>query len=407
MSGDLVRGEIAGYGGVAQVEVVSRSRPMQSLYRRPLPPALVAFAAPEGRALFDAARAEGGMEAFFPLIEQFHTQADPAFCGLGTLVVALNALGVDPGRLWKGPWRWFSEEMLDCCSPLERVRARGITLDELACLARCNGAAATLSRATADNVTAFRATLRAAARASADPVLIVSYDRSVLGQTGVGHFSPIGGYHEASDHALVLDVARFKYPPHWVSVTALHAAMQALDPATGRPRGWVELRRSPRPASLLYTARCVGDGGFASIREGLALLREAVARAPTDSLPAALRSIFAVARDIPVIVEHGQLALSEHAAAAEALQAALRETAVYRLVAEVAPPAWPAEAATLLALALPTELWDPLPESLRAAWLAVLDPRQLPASVRAESEHVHGQLADLCALTAGSCERCG
>jgi glutathione gamma-glutamylcysteinyltransferase len=112
---------------------------MQSLYRRPLPPQLVAFAAPEGRAWFDAARAEGGMEAFFPLIEQFHTQADPAFCGLGTLVVALNALGVDPGRLWKGPWRWFSEELLDCCTPLERVRAQGVTLDELACLARCNG----------------------------------------------------------------------------------------------------------------------------------------------------------------------------------------------------------------------------------------------------------------------------
>ena len=37
-----------------------------------------------------------------------------------------------------------------------------------------------------------------------------------LGQTGDGHFSPIGGYDAASDQVLLLDVARFKYPPHWV-----------------------------------------------------------------------------------------------------------------------------------------------------------------------------------------------
>jgi hypothetical protein len=33
--------------------------------------------------------------------------------------MVLNALAIDPQRIWKGPWRWFSEELLDCCSPLE------------------------------------------------------------------------------------------------------------------------------------------------------------------------------------------------------------------------------------------------------------------------------------------------
>ena len=32
----------------------------------------------------------------------------------------LNALHVDPGRTWKGVWRWFDESKLDCCKPLER-----------------------------------------------------------------------------------------------------------------------------------------------------------------------------------------------------------------------------------------------------------------------------------------------
>src|SRR5687768_4068154 len=112
-----------------------------TLYRRPLPAETVAFASPEGRRLFREALADDGLDGYFPLAEQFHTQADPAFCGLGSLVVALNALGVDPGRLWKGPWRWFAEDLLDCCVPLDEIRRRGLDLDELACLARCNGAA--------------------------------------------------------------------------------------------------------------------------------------------------------------------------------------------------------------------------------------------------------------------------
>ena len=33
-------------------------------------------------------------------------QDEPAFCGLGTLVTALNALAVDPGRIWKGVRRF-------------------------------------------------------------------------------------------------------------------------------------------------------------------------------------------------------------------------------------------------------------------------------------------------------------
>jgi hypothetical protein len=84
-----------------------------TLYRRPLPQGAIAFSSPEGREVFAEALASGGLDGYFLLAEQFHTQADPAFCGLGSLVVALNALAIDPGRLWKGPWRWFSEDLLD------------------------------------------------------------------------------------------------------------------------------------------------------------------------------------------------------------------------------------------------------------------------------------------------------
>lgn len=70
---------------------------------------------------------------------QFHTQNEPAYCGLGTLTMVLNAFSIDPGRTWKGVWRWYSEELLDCCIPLDLVKKKGITMDQFICLSRCNG----------------------------------------------------------------------------------------------------------------------------------------------------------------------------------------------------------------------------------------------------------------------------
>src|SRR6185369_14241389 len=113
----------------------------------PLPGGLIPFASPEGRAIFREALADGSMEGYFPLAEQFHTQSDPAFCGLGTLVLVLNALAIDPARVWKGPWRWYAEEMLDCCVSTERIAREGITMGQFACLARCNGAKVDIHRA--------------------------------------------------------------------------------------------------------------------------------------------------------------------------------------------------------------------------------------------------------------------
>ena len=71
--------------------------------------------------------------------------------------------------------------------------------------------------------------------------LIVSYTRQVIGQTGTGHFSPIGAYDEASDHVLVLDTARFKYGPHWVPLQLMFDALLPIDKDTGKSRGYAIL----------------------------------------------------------------------------------------------------------------------------------------------------------------------
>ena len=137
-------------------------------------------------------------------------------------MMVLNALAIDPGRVWKGVWRWFSEEMLGCCKDLKEVQSQGISLDEFGCLARCYGANAVVQRG--PSIDAFRREIARNCSASSS-FLCLNYCRKTLGQTGSGHFSPVAGYDSVRDLVLIMDVARFKYPPHWVSVDLMQSAM--------------------------------------------------------------------------------------------------------------------------------------------------------------------------------------
>ncbi|BAT85549.1 hypothetical protein VIGAN_04310700 [Vigna angularis var. angularis] len=56
--------------------------------------------------------------------------------------------------------------------------------------------------------------------------------------------------------ALVLDVARFKYPPHWIPLKILWEGMNYVDEATGRTRGFLLVSRPHREPGLLYTLSC-------------------------------------------------------------------------------------------------------------------------------------------------------
>ena len=56
-----------------------------------------------GKKLFSEALAAGTMEGFFPLIEQFSTQDEPAYCGLASLAMVMNTLQIDPARHLPAP----------------------------------------------------------------------------------------------------------------------------------------------------------------------------------------------------------------------------------------------------------------------------------------------------------------
>jgi glutathione gamma-glutamylcysteinyltransferase len=397
---------------------------MQSYYRRPLPEGLVPFSSALGREVFAEALAEGGMGAFFALSEQFHTQAEPAFCALGSLVVVLNALSIDPGRFWKGPWRWFSEEMLDCCAPLEVVRERGLTLPQFACLARCNGAEVEWSRAETSSLEAFRAALRAGTKAGSGPFLVVSYSRRALGQTGDGHFSPVGGYCEARDLVLVLDVARFKYPPHWVPLRALWESMLPLDSETGKSRGFALLRAGALPAALLRVAERPADWEAEAVLLARALPEKLQAE-PAPSVEDALVQVF---RELPpglrAAWERSSLttpaSLSpEHQALAENLFAELgasplceRLRPVLRAEWGESLGRWAPEIAALLGMALLPGLLPAFPASLREELAFLAEPSPRAALTKQEVQRLRSQLAALresscCAPPLGEESGCG
>ncbi|KAI7743981.1 hypothetical protein M8C21_001748 [Ambrosia artemisiifolia] len=215
-----------------------------SIYRRVLPsPPAIDFVSTQGKQLFMEATQGGTMEGFFKLISYFQTQSEPAYCGLATLAMVLNALSIDPGRKWKGPWRWFDESMLDCCEPLEIVKAKGISFGKVVCLAHCAGAKVEAFRTNQTSIDEFRKH-------------VIACSTSDDCHTGAGHFSPIGGYHAGRDMVLILDVARFKYPPHWVPLALLWEAMDTVDEASGYHRGFMLVSRLQRPPALLYTLSC-------------------------------------------------------------------------------------------------------------------------------------------------------
>jgi len=257
-------------------------RPKRTFYRRPMPDTCVALSSPEGRKIFASAHNSRGLKSFFPLMEQFSTQTEPAYCGPTTLVVILNALAVDPRRTWKGPWRWYEESFLNCCVDLEEVKKTGITLGTFACLAKCQGLTVVARHGSDASIEEFRDAVKAAcleventdkltsssnndqgSSSANNQFLAVSYTRKVVGQTGDGHFSPIAAYDEASDNVLVLDTARFKYGPHWMSLQVMYDALQPIDKTTGKSRGYVLLsydysdhdQSSSMPRSILFRSK--------------------------------------------------------------------------------------------------------------------------------------------------------
>ncbi|KAF9428275.1 hypothetical protein BGZ94_002906 [Podila epigama] len=219
-----------------------------SFYRRKLPDHLISFTSPRGKQLFRQMLESGYGEGYFSLVGNFTTQSEPAYCGPSSLAMVLNSLEVDPQRQWKGAWRWYSDELLECCAPAEQVKAKGITFNQFACLSKCH-CDVQVRRANQVSLEQFKRDLEMVC--SRDDIhMVVSFSRKALGQTGDGHFSPIGGYVPEAGMVLVLDTARFKYPSYFVSVEKLWKSLFPIDVETGASRGYFLLSANPNQPAI-------------------------------------------------------------------------------------------------------------------------------------------------------------
>lgn len=218
---------------------------IKTYYRNDLPKSCIPFTSDRGKNIFKEALKTGHMNCYFSIGSQYRTQVEPGgYCGLSSLVMVLNSFHIDPGVVWKGVFRWYHEDMLSCCTPLDEVRRNGISLENLLRLAICNKLDGRIKRFTINSsIDEFRDEIKDVTM-DENRAMILSYNRSILGQIGSNHLSPIGGYNPYRDMVLILDVERFKYPPHWVYLPELWEAVKSFDESTGFCHGYLTLWRA-------------------------------------------------------------------------------------------------------------------------------------------------------------------
>ena len=214
----------------------------------PLPANLISSSSAEGEDLLIGADAR---EAYFTLAENYLTQQTQSFCGVASMVMVFNAMQLPAPEVPEyAPYRTFTQDNVfnvstEAILPRETILKQGITLDQMGALVAVQPVDAMVRHASDTSLDAFRSE---ASSYLAQPghFVLANYFRNALGQQKGGHFSPIAAYDKESDRFLILDVARYKYPPVWVKAEELFAAMNTKDSDNDdKSRGYVLISRKP------------------------------------------------------------------------------------------------------------------------------------------------------------------
>ncbi|MBL9115918.1 MAG: phytochelatin synthase family protein [Verrucomicrobiaceae bacterium] len=206
---------------------------------------LVSLDSPLGSQLLRESQPSG---SFYHLIRYFTPQENLNYCSIASSVMVLNALGVPrPSDEIHGPYAFFTQDnyfrpAVAAVVPPEIVARQGVTLAQMAAMLNANqDVAAQMVYAPDITVDDFRRQAIGLLDQSS-AFLLINYSRPALGQDGGGHVSPVAAYHARADAFLVLDVSQYKYPPTWVPTSLLFTAMEAQDPSSNKPRGYVVVK---------------------------------------------------------------------------------------------------------------------------------------------------------------------
>lgn len=185
---------------------------------------------------------------FYYYQQGWEAQINQAYCGVASCMAAMNSLR---GRISLPqdpvffPFPWATQLTLienECVREhlydIDKMEHRfwGLGLDMATTLLNCNlqgrGYRASAYPVDPKNVTTskIRSVFQAALK-DEDTRLVINYDRGGIaqGQMGHGHFSPIGAYNSEKDAFLIMDVAKYKYPPVWVPTAELLGGIASLD----------------------------------------------------------------------------------------------------------------------------------------------------------------------------------
>ncbi|MGO8756358.1 MAG: phytochelatin synthase family protein [Gallionellaceae bacterium] len=181
---------------------------------------------------------------FWQLSPTFAMQQTQSYCSVASAITVLNAMPikkpVDPAY---APYAFFTQSNFFTPEVTKVISAQtvlkmGMTREEMVKTLTLQGVRAESIAGDTLNDDSLRALLQKALGNDGKFVL-VNYLRAVLGQVGGGHWSVLASYDAASDHVLILDVAKYKYSPVWVGISTLQKAIDTIDSTSNKARGLV------------------------------------------------------------------------------------------------------------------------------------------------------------------------
>lgn len=199
---------------------------------------------PEGIARLQRSEAK---ENLWKLLRFYEAQSRPTYCSVATTVIAFNALSIEaPESKFLGKYRLFTQEEFfsdNVLAAIDRneVQKRGMSLDDLTTV--LGTFPVKVSKYEAQELSQEEV-LRSIVSALENPnqVVLALYQRREVNQEGGGHWSPIAAYDSESDSFLILDVARFKYPPVWMNASKFINSMQTVN-NNNKSRGFIIIEK--------------------------------------------------------------------------------------------------------------------------------------------------------------------
>ena len=184
-------------------------------------------------------------QSYFMVAPYVDTQENMGFCGPASMAAVLNSMPAmpRPAATEYGPYKYFTQKAL-FNAETSKVKSYDLVAHGGMMLAEASRFLTALnvtnqpyygSDLSADTLR----TLLKSALINPHKRVIVDFYRPTFGQKGEGHYSPLVAYDTASDSVLITDVAKFKYPPFWVTISDLLTSIQAIDPDSHKSRGLI------------------------------------------------------------------------------------------------------------------------------------------------------------------------